>query len=321
MAFDAPTRMPKQTNIWVISDGKAGHESQSVGLARAIEELTGARHRVIRGSQPEASPFAWLFGRAPEPEAHGPPDLVIGTGAATHAILRACKRAYGARTIVIMRPSFGRFDLIIPPAHDSMRESWNVIPTRGAMNLAKPSERKDPAKGLLLIGGPSKHHGWDNDAMAQQIREIIERSGDTSWTLTTSRRTPASFLETLERAFADIPDARARLDVHPASVTTREWLLDRYAESERIWVSEDSVSMVYESLTSGARVGLFRVPRTERVGRVVRGMDALAHDGWLMWFEDWRAAGALRAAPEKLDEAARVAEIVVDRLDLPRSAP
>jgi mitochondrial fission protein ELM1 len=111
------------------------------------------------------------------------------------------------------------------------------------------------------------------------------------------------------------------MDVHPAAATTREWLLDRYAESERIWVSEDSVSMVYEALTSGARVGLLRVPRTERVGRVVKGMDALVSEGWAMWFEDWRTEGVLRAAPAKLDEASRVAEIVVERLGLSRGAP
>jgi mitochondrial fission protein ELM1 len=321
MAFDAPTRMAKQTNIWVISDGKAGHESQSVGLARAIDELTGASHRVIRIEPAGGRPLAWLFGRAPKPDAQGPPSLVIGTGTTTHPTLRACKRAYGAPTIVIMRPSFGRFDLIIPPVHDSMRESWNVIPTRGAMNLVKSSDRKDAMKGLLLIGGPSKHHGWDSDAMGRQIREIIEHSTDTNWTLTTSRRTPASFVETLKHAFAEVPDARARMDVHPAAATTREWLLDRYAESERIWVSEDSVSMVYEALTSGARVGLLRVPRTARVGRVVKGMDALVSEGWAMWFEDWRTEGVLRAAPAKLDEASRVAEIVVERLGLSRGAP
>jgi mitochondrial fission protein ELM1 len=313
--------MATQTNIWVISDGKAGHESQSIGLARAIEELISASHRVITIDPVRNRPFARLFGRAPDPDAQGPPDLVIGAGTTTHSMLRACKRAFGARTVVIMRPSFGRFDLIIPPVHDSMRESWNVIPTRGAMNLVKPSDRKDPTKGLLLIGGPSKHHRWDNDAMARQIRAIVERSDDTSWTLTTSRRTPAAFVETLDQLLAEIPGSRARLDVHPAAVTTREWLLDRYAESDRIWVSEDSVSMVYEAITSGARVGLLRVPRTERVGRVVRAMDALAREGWAMWFEAWRTEGALRSAPTKLDEASRVAGIVVERLDLARSAP
>ena len=75
------------------------------------------------------------------------------------------------------------------------------------------------------------------------------------------------------------------------------------------------------ALTSGARVGLLRVPRTERVGRVVKGMDSLADEGWAMWFEDWRTKGALRAAPAKLDEASRVAQIVVERLGLSRGAP
>ncbi len=312
--------MAKRTIIWVISDGKAGHEGQSVGLASAIGAITGAGLRVIRTETSRKGPLASLFVRTPTPtpDELGPPDIVIGTGTATHAVLRACKQAYGARTIVVMRPSFGRFDVIVPPLHDAMRESWNVIPTRGAMNLVRPSGAKDPAKGLILIGGPSKHHGWDDQAMARQIREIVDRSTDTRWTLTTSRRTPATFIPALEHALAGALD---RIELHAAADTTREWLLERYAESEQIWVSEDSVSMVYEAMTSGARVGLLRSPRTDGVGRVVRGMDTIVEEGWAMWFDAWQKAGSLRKPPGRLDEASRVAEIIVERLGLPRGAP
>ncbi len=310
--------MSKRTIIWVISDGKAGHESQSLGLASAIGALTDSGLRVIRDDASSKGPLGWLFARTPTPTPDdlGPPDIVIGAGTATHALLRACKKAYGAKTIVIMRPSFGQFDLVVPPMHDAMRESWNVIPTRGAMNPIWPSDSKDSAKGLFLIGGPSKHHGWNDQELAAQIREIVDRSGDVRWTLTTSRRTPVSFIPALRQCLGD---AAGRVSIHTASETTRDWLLERYAESEQIWVSEDSVSMVYEALTSGARVGLLRTPRTDRVGRVVRGMDTLVSDGWAMWFEAWQKAGALRAAPERLNEASRVAAIVVERFNLPRS--
>lgn len=306
IAFDAGL-MDRRPTIWIVTDGKAGHEAQSEGLVGAIERLIGGA-TVERLSPGET--LARAGGGA------GAPALAIGAGSATHRALLACRARLGAKAVVLMNPGFwrrARFDLVVAPAHDGLREGRNVVCTRGAINLVRPFGEKDERRGLILVGGPSKHHGWDDASMAAQVREVAERSGDVRWTLTTSRRTPATFLGSL----ADVD--RERLDVWPVERTTREWLQARYAESGAVWASEDSVSMVYEALTSGARVGLLRVPR-RRVGRVVRGVDALARDGLATWIDDWRARGELRRAPERLDEASRVAAIVIERFALNRCA-
>lgn len=308
-------RMDERPVIWVITDGKAGHESQSLGLAKAIASMTRAVVKVMP-ADPRRGVWASRFARPPEVDADGAPTLAIGAGSGTHATLRAVGRRYGARTIVLMRPSFGGFDLIVAPRHDGLREGPRVVTTRGAITGVRPSHSKDASKGLILVGGPSKHHGWSDEKMVGQISSIIGRGDDTAWTLTTSRRTPATFLPSLERAGIDA----SRLDVWAVERTTREWLLARYDESATIWVSEDSVSMVYEALTSGARVGLLRVPRIGKGSRVIRGVDALAQDGFATWFEDWDRSGALTPPPEQLDEATHVARIVIERFGL-KGAP
>ncbi|MGP1308920.1 MAG: mitochondrial fission ELM1 family protein [Phycisphaerales bacterium] len=301
-----PTRMEQRPVIWIISDGKAGHENQSRGLAEAIVDRVGGVVRVIgvEGSG------VGLRARAPRVDALGAPDVAIGAGSRTHATLRACAREHGARTVVLMRPTFGRYALVVAPRHDGMRERDGVVTTRGALNTVRPSERKNDSRGLILVGGPSKHHGWNDADVAQQIAEIVRTDADVRWTLTTSRRTPEGFLSTLERATN--PE---NLDVFHVEHTSREWLLERYAESARVWVSEDSVSMVYEALTSGARVGLLRVPR-KGASRVIRGVDALASEGFVRRFDDWARDRTLPAPPEQLDEASRVARLVIDRFRL-----
>lgn len=303
-------RMEQRPVIWIITDGKAGHESQSTGLVDAIERLTDS-FSIERVSASDARRRA----QGGAKDVLAKPTIVFGAGSATHGAMVSCKRRLGARAVVLMNPGVWRrrrFDLVVVPEHDGLSERGNVVLTRGALTLVRPSERKDNARGLMLIGGPSSHHGWDDDAMIRQIREIVERTPSTRWTLTTSRRTPATFLPSLGRAGIDA----SRLVLRSVERTDRDWLLARYEESATIWVSEDSVSMVYEALTSGANVGLLRVPRNGSGGRVVRGVDALVRDGFARWFEEWERAGALAPPPERLDEATRIARIVIERFGL-----
>ena len=50
---------------------------------------------------------------------------------------------------------------------------------------------------LILIGGPSKTHGWDGAAILDMLAQATDRGG---WELTDSRRTPDDFLaQTRER--------------------------------------------------------------------------------------------------------------------------
>ena len=110
--------------------------------------------------------------------------------------------------------------------------------------------------------------------------------------------------------------AAVRLEVFPVERTDRDWLLGMYERCAQVWVSEDSVSMVYEAITSGARVGLLRVARTGAGGRVTRGLDDAARAGWATWFEEWSAGGVLPEPRGALDEASRVAGIVMERFGL-----
>lgn len=311
--------MDRALVILVVGDGKAGHEAQSLGLAHAIARLVRAEVHRTPVEARAARGLGRLRTAAPRVARDIKPAIAIGAGAGTHSTLRACARELGARTVVLMNPGLLRrsFDLCVLPRHDGVREGGNTVLTTGAINLVRPSTSKDDRRGFVLLGGPSKHHGWDSADLARQVRAVVERGGaGVSWTLTTSRRTPPEAVGAVERAFADAPALRARLEVFPVERTDREWLLGMYARSAQVWVSEDSVSMVYEAITSGARVGLLRVARIGGGGRVSRGLDDAARAGWATRFDEWSARGELPAPPGVLDEGTRVARIVVDRFGL-----
>lgn len=190
--------------------------------------------------------------------------------------------------------------------------SPRVVLTLGALCDVRPAREHDPARGVFLIGGPSKLHGWDEEDIAAQVRAILEREGGVRWSLTTSRRTPAPTLARLEAM------ASERLEIVPHERTPPGWVRERLARGGIAWVSEDSVSMVHEALTSGCAVGTLRTPRL-KAGRVARGMDDLAAQGLLTTFEAWERGRTPTPPAAPIDEAARCAQIILERVCTPEA--
>jgi hypothetical protein len=301
--------MKSPLQIWLLADGKPGHVNQSLGLAEALGRRTPAE---IHRMNVDASLFLPGRMRALRKSITGlpSPDLLIGAGHRTHLPMLWLGRRQNAPTVVLMRPTLPArlFGLCLVPRHDLGRgtPAPNVIPTIGALNRIVPGPR-DQAKGrLILVGGPSAHHGWDGERLAAAIREIVSAPGDPPWEIADSRRTPDGFLASLAK---QTPGPR----IHPHGETGPDWLAERLSSIAEAWVTEDSVSMICEALTAGARVGALPMPKTKEKSRVVRGLEILVGNGYLTRFDDWLATRTLQASPSRLAEADRCAGIVLER--------
>lgn len=294
--------------IWRLIDGKAGHEKQSRGLAEALGRHVAVNIHDVQANSPLSSLFGWLLGRFPAGRGLPNPHLLIGAGHRTHFGLLAARHARGGRAVVLMQPSLplGLFDLCLIPAHDQPPARGNVIATRGALNSVRPGRQHDAGLGLILVGGPSGHFDWNSRQITDNIAEIVRQMPAVHWRLTTSRRTPASFLNELQPA--DAPN----LEVLPFEATPPDWVETELARAGQAWVTEDSVSMVYEALTAGCAVGLLRLPR-HGDSRVTHGVDQLIRDNWVTPFEVWRPEQPLLAAPEGFDEAERCARRILEK--------
>lgn len=296
------------TTLWLITDNKPGHRSQLQGLAQALAARTAVAAHWIDAPRGRSALWQWLAGRFAPGAALPDPDLILVAGHRTHLAGLAARRARGGRLIALMRPSLplGWFDLCVIPQHDNPPARANVVATRGVLNTARPSPERAADKGLFLIGGPSRHHGWDSAGLLAQIDAILTATPAMRWTLTTSRRTPAE----TETALLAL---RARgVDVRPVRDTPPGWAMEQVARSAQAWVTEDSVSMVYESLTAGAATGLLAVPRLGET-RITAGVADLQREGFVTAFAEWERSGILRAPPARLCEADRVAEIGLSR--------
>ncbi len=288
--------------IWRFTDGKPGHEKQTLGLANALAQLAHAETLDFKAGSRARAAWNWLIGGFPEGAGRPGPDLILAAGHATHLPALAARRAHGGKIVALMKPSLplGLFDLCLIPEHDAPPVRANVMATRGALNPVVPSADHDQDTGIVLIGGPSGHFTWDDADVASQVRELITSQTSVRWSLSTSRRTPSDFLTRLEGLAATCLTSDA---------TAPGWLESRLASSGQAWITPDSVSMVYEALTAGCRVGLFDLaPRPE--SRVAGGVKALLSAGLV---SSARGSGyhANRSATH-LNESERCAKQILD---------
>lgn len=299
----SPRRRRAQV-VWRFSDGKPGHDNQSLGLVDALQ-----RRIPIETYDIPVRPGAgldWIVGRFPAGSLLPDPWLILGAGHSTHLPLLAARRARGGRAAVLMTPDLPKsmFDLCVIPEHDRPKPAKNILVTRGSLNRMQATTGEQGDRGLLMIGGPSRHYRWDYGMVLKQISSVIRFSPVKHWVLTTSRRTPAGFAE---RVRQNIYNQNLKLSIFSWRDTTDRWLSEQLGRACCAWITEDSVSMIYETLTARISVGLFAVPPRCN-GRVVRGVRNLVSNSTIRTFRDWCAGHPLSRPDQVYDEANRVAE-------------
>jgi len=297
--------------IWRFSDGKAGHDSQSLGLVDALKRRTRIECYDIP-VRPGAG-LDWMLGRFPAGALLPDPWLAIGAGHSTHLPLLSARRARGGKATVLMSPDLPKslFDLCVIPEHDRSGPADNILVTCGSLNRMQPVYEGGSNRGLLMVGGPSRHYHWDYRQVAEQITRVIRYSPVRDWILTTSRRTPPGFAEHIRQL---IFNRNLRLTVLSWRDTSDQWLALQLSRSCCTWVTEDSVSMIYEALTAGVPVGLLSLsPR--RQDRIVNGVQALVASRNVMRFSDWSAGHPLPRPRRVFDEANRVASSICSQWD------
>ena len=292
----------------MISDGKAGHTTQLGGLQAGL-----ARHFHITADLIETDRGFWPCIKTLRRWAHEYNDqgiLVAGVGGDTWRYLVIAKKIFGLHTLVLLRPRFwphAWFDHIVVPRHDELTDGGHIIVTEGVLNPMLPATAPDPQTGLILIGGPSKHHDWDGSGLLEQIAFVVKSEADKQWHLTTSRRTPSEFLSSL--ASLKLPN----LTIAPVADTPPNWVKDRLLGSAVVWVTEDSMSMIFEGLSAGVQVGLLALPRS-RTGRVIRSIDDLISRQWVTPIAHYQKTQQLLPARPALQEARRVADIIAPKV-------
>jgi mitochondrial fission protein ELM1 len=269
-------------NITILLEGRAGHEKQSMAIVRELQLLTEVDvqqitlpGRTILGRIAEF--FSILFGSG---QAYMrlacDTDIFLGTGSRTHLALIGFGKRYRKPIVTCMAPEpFLRssFDLCCVPRHDGLASAENIFFTDGPPVLGGPERLRDPVKGLILVGGiDERSHKWQDEEIVKSINKIVSDRQDISWSVSSSPRTPLATVTMLQT----LATSRDNMTFYHFKETARGWVEEQYAQSTFAWVTADSVSMVYESVTAGCRVGVLPVKWNNPNNKFQRSLDYLS---------------------------------------------
>ncbi len=298
---------PRPLVAWQLADGKRGHERQAEGLLGALAARVPLATHVVAITRGRAAQLGdWITRRFPPGRGLPAPDLLVGAGSGCELALLAARRARGGRAVYLMRPNLplACFDACIVPRHDAVGGHARVIESEGTLSPMRPAPRRADDLGIILLGGPSAHHDWDDAAIVEQVLAIVGAAPRLRWEIGDSRRTPPTLMPALREALA----ARRleQVALVPFASSAADWLPATLARAQVAWVTADSVAMLYEALSAGARLGVIAV-RAKRADRITAIAPALIAQGRAA------AVGSEPPATATLAEAARCAEALLAR--------
>ena len=218
--------------------------------------------------------------------------LTLSAGSSAAPFALAVGRALGAKTCVIMTPSVlgtDPFDFAILPEHDAPAgvrpgRTLATLATLGAPNAIVPERLAEAAGELLrrfpqgnpdapawaiLVGGDDANYAVTPSWASKVLAPIIDRARDSGAEvyLTTSRRTSRETEDAITNIVRGCAFVRMVLLASADGYNPVPGMLGR---CDRIFCTEDSVSMVSEAVTAGRRVVLLRVGRKKGLHMILQ---------------------------------------------------
>lgn len=306
----------KKLKLTLFRDGRPGHEKQSLGIIEALRYYVDIEVSDLEIKSPSpttqvVSLLSYLLHLDTCSYELNDTDLIIGTGSKTHIPILSAARKYHAKAVTCMTPMgylINRFDLCCVPLHDKVKDTDNIFRTVGPPNIATSSGRHDSNRGLILIGGVDEgSHVWNNKRLIGDISTLIAE--DRQWTISTSPRTP----EDTETLINELIGQRDNVTFLPFSATPSGWVEEQYQRNESVWITGDSISMVYEALSAGCSVGILPVQWKKSDNKFKRSLDYLAERDLIILLEEFHPGHTRISSHEPLNEADRCAKEILQR--------
>jgi len=200
-------------------------------------------------------------------------DIIISCGSSTAGLNVLLSRENNSKSIVVMKPGAVRlrnFSLAVIPFHDRPVKRDNIVVTKAALNLISKGALKACANNLIneigpvadntigvLIGGDCKNFTMDIKRIEELIEGIIKAATECSAEVfvSTSRRTPRRIEDYLKKRLTAY--SRCRLLVIANEHNPPNSVEAILGLSDIVFVSEESVSMISECVSSQAYTVVF----------------------------------------------------------------
>ena len=255
-------------HVYWFQDSKIGHLNQVQAL---LDELSKENELAITKIQcPKRSILNWLKSFLPSAPIENQKDgvtLLIGAGHSTYPQIlktqQTLKKTANLLSVAILKPSFNAnaFDLICAPEHDypSTKKPNNVHAFKGSLattSLIEPT----PNKGIIGLGGSSKHYEFDDELVSKQIEYVLTTHPHHHFHIYNSRRTP--FL--LSQAIKDMSKEFQNFTFVDMESPEAKSFQENLQTSELKFVTPDSSNLVFEALSCKGKTYVMQIERLVR---------------------------------------------------------
>ena len=206
------------------------------------------------------------------------PDVVISAGSSLAPLNLCLSKENVAKSVVVMKPGFPfnlfRYDLAVIPAHDRGLMPRGELRIQGALSgvdvealkiagrsLARSIRNPERIRLSLFLGGATKDFepaSQDVENLLKELEKISQKLGG-DYLITTSRRTPEAVNQLLEERIREFPGCQ--LCVIASKDTRAEVMPGMMALADYLIVTEDSISMIAEALSSGKKVVVVKMKK------------------------------------------------------------
>lgn len=305
--------------VIALLDGRPGHDKQTMGIIQALQQRVAVQTvplRVTRLSLVDTLvQTCRLF--LPLPGASNSmvdqADLMIGSGSRTHLPMLLYKKKYAIPVFTCMMPASylrKRFDACFVPEHDRSCDGANILLTTGAPNCSVNRRKHQEDCGLILLGGiDTRSHSWHSHQLVAMIEKICATEKQMDWTIASSPRTPQETV-TMVKQLAEKYTHVQFFDYHD---TASGWIEEQYDKNSVVWVSADSISMIYEALTAGCSVGIFPMAWRRAGRKFKRNEELLLEKKLVQSFSSWAEGNRAFPPPTELNEAQRCAAWILQK--------
>ncbi|MGI9407224.1 MAG: mitochondrial fission ELM1 family protein [Hyphomicrobiaceae bacterium] len=259
-------------SCWIVSDGKAGVETQCFAVAEELGldiDLKRVSPRLLWDIVAPRGPVdpRERFGKPDGAFAPPWPDIAIAGGRVTVPYMRALGKHAGPATfrVFLQDPRTGpdAADLIWVPEHDRRRGAnvFTTLTTPHRLTRARLAERRASMPAFIqsapaprvavLLGGNSRNHTFmqdDQENLVRSLQSLAEHAGGLF--ITPSRRTPEPLADAVQALMSGRPglywDGTGDNPLH-----------DFIAHADVLVVTADSANMVCEACASGRPVYVF----------------------------------------------------------------
>ncbi len=222
-------------------------------------------------------------------------DLVVSAGAGLAPVNLCLARENLAKSAVVMKPSFPfdlfRYDLAVIPAHDRGLLPRGHLRVQGSFSYLDSETLKESREKLLpslahperirlslFLGGETRDFKLPLAEVENLLTEI-ERASEAlggDYLVTTSRRTPEAVNQLLSQRLKT--NSRCQLCVIATHDGRPEVVPGMMALADFLVVTEDSVSMISEGLSSGKTVVIVKMARNGLPKKHIRFQEILKRE-------------------------------------------